>query len=58
MTVSRVPLKEGDAVYDKERKVRGRVLGRLKQWVLLEMDGTHERLRVLRGDLKLIHPKV
>jgi hypothetical protein len=30
MTVSRVPLKEGDTVYDKERKVRGRVLGRLK----------------------------
>jgi len=58
MTVSRVPLKEGDTVYDKERKARGRVLGRLKQWVLLEMDGTHERLKVLRGDLKLVHPKV
>ena len=57
MTVSRVPLKEGDTVYDKERKVRGRVLGRLKQWVLLEIDGTHERLKVLRGDLKLNSPK-
>ena len=58
MTVSRVPLKEGDTVYDKERKIRGRVLGRLKQWVLLEIEGTHERLKVLRGDIKLIHPKV
>jgi hypothetical protein len=40
-----------------ERRVRGKVLGRLKYLVLLEIEGTHEKLKEHRGSLKLIHPK-
>jgi hypothetical protein len=58
MTTYRAPLREGDTVYVKERKVRGKVLGRLKQLVLLEIEGTHEKLKAHRGDLKLVHPKI
>ncbi|HZW56702.1 MAG TPA: hypothetical protein VFF30_10485 [Nitrososphaerales archaeon] len=58
MTISRAPLKLGDTVYHKEMHVRARVLGRLKQWVILEIEGTHEKLRALRGDLKLVHTKM
>lgn len=57
MTSHRAPIKEGDTVYLTERKVRGKVLGRLKYLVLLEIEGTHEKLKEHRGSLKLIHPK-
>ena len=39
MTVHRAPIKEGDTVYVMNRKVRGKVLGRLKYLVLLEARG-------------------
>jgi hypothetical protein len=58
MTAHRAPLKEGDTVYLLDKKVRGKVLGRLKYLVLLEIEGTHEKLTEHRGDLKLIHPKL
>jgi hypothetical protein len=58
MTAHRAPLKEGDTVYVFDKKVRGKVLGRLKYLVLLEIEGTHEKLMEHRGDLKLIHPKL
>lgn len=58
VTVHRAPLKEGDTVYVTERKVRGKVLGRLKYLVLLELEGTHRLVKEHRGDLKLIHPVV
>ena len=58
MTIYRVPLKEGDTVYHNEKRMRGKVLGRLKQWFLLELEGTHEKLKARRGEIKLIHPKV
>jgi len=45
-------------VYVMERKVHGKVLGRLKYLVLLEIEGTHEKLKEHRGSLKLIHPKL
>jgi len=44
-------------VYHSEKRARGKVLGRLKQWVLLELEGTHEKLKARRGEIKLIHPK-
>jgi hypothetical protein len=58
MTSHRAPIKEGDTVYLVEKKVRGKVLGRLKYLVLLEIEGTHQRIKEHRGDLKLIHPKL
>jgi hypothetical protein len=58
LTSHRAPIKEGDTVYLVERKVRGKVLGRLKYLVLLEIEGTHEKLKEHRGSLKLIHPKL
>ena len=42
MTAHRAPIKEGDTVYLVEKKVRGKVLGRLKYLVLLEIEGTHQ----------------
>jgi hypothetical protein len=41
-----------------DTKVRGKVLGRLKYLVLLELDGTHQMIKEHRGNLKLIHPKL
>jgi len=58
LTAHRAPLKEGDTVYLLDKKVRGKVLGRLRYLVLLEIEGTHEKLMEHRGDLKLIHPKI
>ena len=58
MTAHRAPIKEGDTVYLVEKKVRGKVLGRLKYLVLLEIEGTHQLIKEHRGDLKLIHPKM
>jgi hypothetical protein len=58
MTAHRAPIKEGDTVYLLDKKVRGKVLGRIKYLVLLEIEGTHERIKEHRGDLKLIHPKL
>jgi len=58
MTVHRAPLKEGDTVYVMDKRVRGKVLGRLKYLVLLELEGTHQLIKEHRGDLKLIHPKL
>jgi hypothetical protein len=58
MTVHRAPIKEGDTVYVMNRKTRGKVLGRLKYLVLLELENTHEMIKEHRGDLKLIHPKL
>jgi hypothetical protein len=58
MTAHRAPIKEGDTVYLVEKKVRGKVLGRLKYLVLLEIEGTHQLIKEHRGDLKLIHPKL
>lgn len=58
MTVHRAPIKEGDTVYVTDKKVRGKVLGRLKYLVLLELEGTHQLIKEHRGDLKLIHPKL
>ncbi len=58
MTSHRAPIREGDTVYVMERKVRGKVLGRLKYLVLLEIEGTHEKLKEHRGALKLIHPRL
>jgi hypothetical protein len=58
MTVHRAQIKEGDTVYVMDRKVRGKVLGRLKYLVLLELEGTHQLIKEHRGDLKLIHPKL
>lgn len=58
MTVHRALLKEGDTVYVMDKKVRGKVLGRLKYLVLLELEGTHQLIKEHRGDLKLIHPKI
>ena len=57
MTAHRAPLKEGDTVYIMDKKVRGKVLGRLKYLVLLEIEGTKQLIKEHRGDLKLIHPK-
>ena len=57
MTTSRILVKEGDIVYVMDRKIRGRVLGRLNYLVLLEIEGTHEKLKEHRGNLKAIHPK-
>jgi len=58
MTVHRAPIKEGDTVYVMDTKVRGKVLGRLKYLVLLELEGTHQLIKEHRGNLKLIHPKL
>ena len=58
MTAHRAQIKEGDTVYLVEKKVRGKVLGRLKYLVLLEIEGTHQLIKEHRGDLKLIHPKM
>ncbi|MDA4129604.1 MAG: hypothetical protein OK457_02425 [Thaumarchaeota archaeon] len=58
MTAHRAPIKEGDTVYLLDKKVRGKVLGRIKYLVLLELEGTHEKIKEHRGDLKLIHPKI
>jgi hypothetical protein len=58
MTAHRAQIKEGDTVYVLDKKVRGKVLGRIKYLVLLELEGTHERIKEHRGDLKLIHPKI
>lgn len=57
LVTSRTLVKEGDIVYIEDRKVRGRVLGRLKYLVLLEVEGTHEKIKEHRGNLKVIHPK-
>lgn len=57
MATSRTLIKEGDIVYVEDKKIRGKVLGRLKYLVLLEVEGTHEKLREHRGNLKIIHPK-
>lgn len=45
-------------VYYNERKIRGKVVGRSNQWILFEIEETHEMLMAHRGELKLIHPKV
>jgi hypothetical protein len=58
MTAHRAPLKEGDTVYVMDKKVRGKVLGRLKYLVLLQLEGTNQLIKEHRGDLKLIHPKM
>ena len=58
MTAHRAPIKEGDTVYLVEKKVRGKVLGRLKYLVLVEIEGTRQLIKEHRGDLKLIHPKM
>ena len=58
MASLRAQIKEGDTVYAVDRKVRGKVLGRLKYLVLLELEGTHEKLKEHRGSLKLIHSKL
>jgi len=58
MTAHRAPLKEGDTVYVMDKKVRGKVLGRLKYLVLLQIEGTNQMIKEHRGDLKLIHPKL
>jgi hypothetical protein len=58
MATFRILVKEGDIVYVMDRKIRGRVLGRLKYLVLLEVEGTHEKLKEHRGNLRVIHPKL
>jgi hypothetical protein len=58
MTIHRAPIKEGDTVYVMDTKVRGKVLGRLKYLVLLELEGTHQMIKEHRGNLKLIHPRL
>ncbi|HXC61877.1 MAG TPA: hypothetical protein VNV63_04310 [Nitrospiria bacterium] len=58
MTIHRAPIKEGDMVYVMDTKVRGKVLGRLKYLVLLELEGTHQMIKEHRGNLKLIHPRL
>ncbi len=57
MTVHRAPIKEGDTVYVMNRKVRGKVLGRLKYLVLLELEGTHQLIKEHRGDSQIDPPE-